>query len=156
MPQKLCRTLFHVVVTTNDRRNYIPTDMLENVWKQVFEIARRHELNLLAVGGTENHVHLLLEIPPEMSVAQAVRLIKTDTGRWLRESVRLFAWQDDYLAFSVSPSQIKRVVKYISYQPEHHRTCSVEEELSTLLIGAGLRSESARRLRQRRQIVQKN
>jgi REP element-mobilizing transposase RayT len=150
MSQKLCRALFHIVITTNDRRNYIPANMLESVRKQIFEIARQHELDLLAVGGTENHMHLLLEVPPETSVAQAVRLIKTNTGRWLRESVRLFAWQDDYTAFSVSPSHINRVVKYINYQPEHHQNCSVEEELRTLLIGAGLHPESARRLRQRR------
>jgi len=156
MAQTLCRALFHLVITTKDRRNYIATDVLETVCKQIFEIARQHELELLAAGGTENHIHLLLEIPPEMNVAQAVRVIKTETGRWLRQSVRLFAWQDDYIALSVSPSQVKRVVKYINFQQEHHRNCSVEEELQILLIGAGLRPESARRLRQRRRTAPSN
>ncbi len=138
MSHSLCRSLFHVVFSTKQRRNYIPRASLEITWAYIAGIARNHELGVFAVGGTQNHVHLLLELPPDVSLADAVRTIKTNSSRWLRESVRLFSWQQGYSAFSVSPSQLGRVVSYISHQEEHHRKYSFAEEFRMILMAAGL------------------
>jgi hypothetical protein len=76
----------------------------------------------MAVGGTTDHVHLFLAIPPMMPVAKSVQLIKAGSSKWFRETQsRMFAWQQGYGSFSVSKSNEARVRAYIRNQAEHHR-----------------------------------
>jgi putative transposase len=101
-------------------------------------IARNHQLSVIAVGGTQNHAHLFLELPPDVTLSDAVRVVKCNSSRWLRESVRLFCWQEGYAAFSVSPSQAGGVLRYVEHQAEHHARYSFDEELRALMKAAGV------------------
>ena len=74
----------------------------------------------------------------DMTLSDAVRIVKCNSSRWMRESVRLFSWQEGYSAFSVSPSQAGRVVRYIAHQAEHHGRYSFDDELRAMLKGAGI------------------
>ncbi len=138
MSHSLCRSLFHIVFSTKQRRNYIPKSSLETCWAYVAGIARNHHMRVYAVGGTQNHIHALVDLPAELALADAVRTLKCNSSRWLRESVPLFAWQSGYGGFSVSPSQIRRVVNYISHQAQHHARYSFEEEFRSMLMAAGI------------------
>jgi len=101
-------------------------------------IARNCGINVAAIGGTDNHVHILLTIPPVHRTADIVRTLKANSSRWMNEIGHGFAWQDGYAAISVSPSQIPAVVRYIENQPEHHRTRSFEQEYVALLEKSGV------------------
>ena len=59
---------------------------------------------MLAIGGTEDHVHLVMALPPKLSLAHAIAAIKANSSKWMNETGHLFAWQDGYGAFSVSAS----------------------------------------------------
>lgn len=144
MSHSLSRTIFHVVFSTKERRDYIPRESLEITWAYLAGIARNHNWRVFTVGGTQNHVHILLELPPDIALSDAVGKLKSNSSRWLRESVRLFGWQSGYGVFSVSPSQVGRVVSYISHQEEHHAKYSFEEEFRSMLIAAGIDSEAWR------------
>ena len=74
-------------------------------------IARSEGFTLAAAGGTTNHVHLLIVLPSTLSVATAVQKLKGGSSRWLGKG---FAWQEGYGAFSVSPSQVAAVKRYIA------------------------------------------
>ena len=95
-------------------------------------------MGVLAVGGIQNHVHALVELSPEMALATAVRTLKCNSSRWMRQSVRLFEWQQGYAAFSVSPSQVGGVLKYIAHQEQHHARHSFEAELRSMMKAAGI------------------
>ncbi len=56
----------------------------------------------------------------------------------LDESYRLFFWQRGYSAFSVSPSQLEAVVRYVERQEEHHRSHSFQDEYRELLRKHGI------------------
>ena len=90
---------------------------------------------MAAAGGTTNHVHLLIVLPSTLSVATAVQKLKGGSSRWLGKG---FAWQEGYGAFSVSPSQVAAVKRYIAGQEEHHRKRSFEEEFTDMLRRCGL------------------
>jgi len=101
-------------------------------------------MQVLAVGGTENHVHMLVVLPADMALSDAARTLKANSSRWMRETDRLFAWQEGYGAFSVSPSQLDRVKQYIANQPTHHATHSFEQEFLAMLQAANIRVEPER------------
>ncbi len=101
-------------------------------------IGRNCGVNISVIGGTSNHVHLLMMVPATSRTADVVRTLKANSSRWMNEIGRGFAWQDGYAAISVSPSQIPAVVRYIEHQAEHHRTRRFEEEYVSLLQKSGV------------------
>jgi REP element-mobilizing transposase RayT len=92
----------HCVFSTKGRLPSI--DDPPGAWRILRTVAERSQINVLAIGGTNNHVHLLLEMPKTRNLADVMREIKANSSARLRRSSRLFAWQDGYGAISVSPT----------------------------------------------------
>jgi REP element-mobilizing transposase RayT len=138
MPHSYVSSIFHVVFSTKQRTHLIPADHQPRMWNYLAGIARNHGMHVLAVGGTANHVHLLIVLPAEMALADAVRTLKSNSSRLMRGRSPSSAWQQGYGAFSVSPSQVERVKHYIANQPAHHRTYSFEQELVAMLQAANM------------------
>jgi REP element-mobilizing transposase RayT len=132
----------HIVFSTKERRRLIPADLQDSVAGYIGGIARQNGMIAMAVGGTQDHVHLFLAIPPMMPVSKAVQLVKAGSSKWFREThSRLFAWQEEYGALSVSKSNEKKVVSYIRGQKEHHKKQDFVEEFKELLRKHGLQFE---------------
>ena len=123
--------LVHCVFSTKERADSIPDP--PRLWEYVGGIARRKNILLVAAGGTCNHLHLLIALPPTLPLAKIVQELKGNTSRWMNECTRGFEWQQGYGAFSVSQSQRKAVISYIDWQAEHHRKWTFEQEFLTLL-----------------------
>lgn len=138
MPQSLVKVAVHVVFGAKLRKNLIPHDRQQDLWAYMGGIARNKKIALIIAGGMRNHLHMLLEMPATMTLADVVRTFKANSSRWLREQHRDFAWQGGYGAFSVSPSHIGIVKEYIANQPEHHKRRNFEEEFLLLLKKAGV------------------
>ncbi len=127
----------HCVFSTKQRTQLIKD--AEPLWAYIRGIARNCRFDLLAIGGTANHLHLLLSLPAGRQLSEVMRDIKANSSRYMRQSMPSFAWQDGYAAISVSPSQLTTVKKYIASQKEHHRVRGFEDEYVMLLRKAGVR-----------------
>jgi putative transposase len=92
----------------------------------------------MALGGTANHIHILMTLPPKQSLSAAVRDLKANSSRWMSETGLGFAWQSGFGAFSVSPSQAAVVKNYIRNQAEHHKKRNFEEAFLLLLKKSGI------------------
>jgi putative transposase len=126
--------LIHIVFSTKGRLNTIPPDIHERLWSFLGGIARKNDFKTLAVGGTENHIHILLSLPATMPVAKAAQLLKGGSSKWLNETIKpRFEWQEGYGAFSVSMSQQNQTIAYINSQADHHRKHNFEEEFIAFL-----------------------
>ena len=128
--------LVHCVFSTKQRINMIPDP--EALWRYLAGVARDNNITMLAAGGTKNHAHLLLLVPPIVPLAKAMKELKGSSSRWLHEHGHKFVWQEGYGAFSVSQAQRQTVIDYISNQQEHHRKWSFEQEFMTLLRKSGM------------------
>ena len=98
---------YHVIFSTKNREPWIRPELESRVWPYLGGIAREHDMKALMIGGIENHVHLLLGIPPVLAVSKAVQLIKGGSSGWIKETLPGlggFGWQDGYGAFTVSKS----------------------------------------------------
>ena len=98
-------------------------------------------MKALAIGGTTDHVHLLMSLPGMMSFAEAVQLIKGGSSKWVHEAFpdhRKFEWQEGYGAFSVSASRVPKAIAYINNQKDHHRKKTFQEEFRELLMKHGI------------------
>lgn len=136
MPQSFACLPIHLVFSTKNRAPLIAPDLAPRLYEYVGGTLRAERLCLLAAGGIPDHVHLLVSFSRDMSVAEAIRLIKSNSSKWLHEMfppLHDFAWQTGYAAFAVSYSQIERVKRYIAGQEEHHRKRAFQDELRLLL-----------------------
>jgi REP element-mobilizing transposase RayT len=135
----------HIVFSTAERRRTIPADLQSKLHAYLGGIARENNLGTLAIGGTSDHVHLLLALPRTISVSKAVQLLKSGSSKWMHDTnpdLHWFAWQEGYGAFSIGISQKERTINYIESQPEHHKRVSFSEELEAFLKAHSLESSS--------------
>jgi len=86
-----------------------------------------------AIGGTADHLHLLMQVPPSLPVSKAVLTIKSNSSRWASDEGHSFAWQEGYGAFSVSHSVVSTAVEYIENQKAHHKKMDFDAEFLALL-----------------------
>jgi REP element-mobilizing transposase RayT len=131
----------HCVFSTKRRLPLIPEP--EKVWSTMRDVARTSKIKLLAVGGTANHIHLLVSIPSTRSLSEVIRELKCNSSLRIRKWNRVFSWQDGYFSVSVSPSAATSVRRYIEHQPQHHAKSSFEEEYTAILERAGVKYDPA-------------
>jgi len=136
MAHTYASNFIHCIFSTKDRRSLIPAARSAELYAYLGGIARGEGFSLIAAGGTSNHIHLLFVLPATYSLARAVQKLKGSSSRWMGKG---FSWQEGYGAFSVSPSQVPAVKKYLQKQEEHHRTRKFEQEFVALLRNCGIK-----------------
>src|SRR5258708_20402870 len=105
--------LVHCVFSTKLRKNLISPEIQPELWSFLGGIARKNGFKALMVGGTENHVHILLSLSATMPVAKALQLVKGASSRWMNDRhTHDFAWQEGYGAFTIAISHKNDTIDY--------------------------------------------
>ena len=138
MSHTYAQNVIHVVFSTKDRRKLMSAEFRPRLWAYTVGICKKLDVPVLAVGGMEDHIHFLIQIPPTLAVAKAVLAIESNSSRWVNDQGHKFAWQQGYGAFSVSTSNVPIVVRYIQNQEAHHRKMSFDSEFLALLKKHGM------------------
>jgi REP element-mobilizing transposase RayT len=101
--------LIHCVWSTKNREPALNADLRDRLWPYLGGIARENKMKALAISGTADHAHMLISLPPTLSVAKAVQLLKGNSSKWIHETfprMRSLKWQKGYGAFSIGVSGI--------------------------------------------------
>src|SRR5215470_4350163 len=138
MPHTYSQDFQHIVFSTKERRKWISKSMQPKLWSYMAGIGRNHGFLVLANGGMEDHVHLLVQVPARIAAAKVVSLLKANSSRWMNEHGMKFAWQEGYGAFGVCKSNLGAVTRYIANQEKHHRKMTFEEEFIGFLEKLGI------------------
>ena len=142
MSHTYAQNTIHLVFSTKDRRKVMSREFQPRLWAYTAGICKNHAMFVHAVGGMDDHMHLLFDIPPPLSLAKAVSTIKSNSSRWANEQGQKLTWQQGYAAFSVSASNIPAVVRYIQNQESHHKRMGFDAELLALLKKHGVEFDS--------------
>ena len=132
---------FHLVFSTKNHERRLSAELAPRVYSYIGGIARTNGFKAMAVGGTDDHVHVLMSLPATMSVARATQLIKGGSSRWIHETFQAhsrFAWQQAYGAFTIGVSQIEATKEYIANQREHHKKRDFRAEFIAFLKKHGI------------------
>ncbi len=132
MPQSLGQIYLHIIFSTKHRQPFLKEKKTrEHIYAYLAGICQNLECPALRIGGIEDHVHLLTRHSRNISVADFLRELKRESSKWIKSldaQFKRFSWQNGYGAFSLSPSHVKAVEKYIIEQEEHHRQESFQDE----------------------------
>jgi REP-associated tyrosine transposase len=141
MPHSYTNLLSHIIFSVKDRMPLIDAELKPRLLGYVNGIAIESGAKVLSLNAVPDHFHLLWELPPKLAVADSVRVLKTNSSRWVHETWKSrwnFGWQTGYGAFSVSRSNVASVADYIACQEEHHRRKTFNEEFVELLKKHGI------------------
>ena len=138
MSHTYAQNVVHVVFSTKNRHKSIDPEFQPQLWNYITGICRNLDIYAHSVGGMGDHLHLLIQIPPVLSLSKVVATIKANSSRWASEEGHKFAWQQGYAAFSVSTSVIPVVIRYIRNQEEHHKKMDFGAEFVALLKKHGV------------------
>ena len=143
MPSTFLSLHFHLVFSTKEREPSIKPEWRTRLHQYLGGSVNGLGAHSEAVGGTADHVHLLAELRATHLLADFMRDLKKGSSKWVHDelSLKTFAWQEGYAAFTVSASATDDVRRYIENQDEHHRDRSFREELKLMLIRSGVKFE---------------
>jgi putative transposase len=136
MPKEFISCLIHVVIGTYRQKNFLTADVRSQLLTYLSVVTKSKGMKLVALGGTENHIHFLLALPSKLSVESAIIPIKQSSTTWIRqkfETLRSFSWSNGFAAFSISRSQLDSTLLYIQNQEQYHWKKSFQEEYMEFL-----------------------
>jgi REP element-mobilizing transposase RayT len=141
MSQSLAAMYAHLVWSTKTRTPSIRPAWESRLQEYIGGIVAERGGVLLAAGGMPDHIHLLLSLGREWSLADLLRDVKAGSSKWVHDTFpadREFVWQSEYAAISVSMSNLEAVKRYVREQERHHQRMSFQDELRKLLRKHGL------------------
>ena len=130
------RIWIHLIWSTKNREPVLAKELRQQLFTHMRENARTKGIYLDFVNGYVEHVHTLISLGPDQSIAKVAQLLKGESSHWTNQQ-RLITtkleWQDEYFAVSVSNATVDVVREYIKNQEEHHRQKSFAEEYDEFL-----------------------
>jgi putative transposase len=87
LPHTYFQNVMHVVFSTKERRKIIPPEMKERLWSYTAGICKRQNVFVHGIGGVEDHIHLLLQFPATIAIAEAVKKIKANSSGWMSDEI---------------------------------------------------------------------
>jgi REP element-mobilizing transposase RayT len=136
VPQSLSQLYIHIVFSTKSRRPFLQDpDLRSRTHAYLLGICKRQDCPSVATGGAVDHVHILCRLSKSVAVADLIRELKRSSSVWAKDEdppLAEFHWQSGYGAFSVSPSHVEVLSRYIADQEEHHREESFQDEFRRL------------------------
>ncbi len=136
MSRTFTNLLTHIVFSIKDREPLIVPELQPELYAYLGGLARELKGKAYGINGTSDHLHMLVSLPPVVSMSDALRFLKSTSSGWVHDKWRRrrsFAWQLGYGAFSVSKSNVPEVLKYLGSQEAHHRRITFKEEFIDLL-----------------------
>jgi len=132
---------YHLVFSTKGREKVIAMAWRRNLHKYLAGTVAGLEAHCEIVGGTADHVHLLVELRATHRLSDFMRELKRVSSTWVHSDRAKpeFAWQEGYAAFTVSVTSVDEIRRYIENQEEHHRERSFREELIIMLQRSGVK-----------------
>ncbi len=136
MPNTYHQIFIHTIFAVKHRRALIQDQWKSDLFAVIGNLINETGSKTIIVNGTEDHVHCLIRLKPDLPISEVMKNTKAKSSKWINESGisdSRFEWQSGFGAFSYSKSQLPNVKKYIQNQEEHHKKMTFLEEFVQFL-----------------------
>ena len=121
----------HLVWSVKDREPLIALHFRENLYKFIGRIMVKNGWHLLAIGGTEDHLHIFFHVQKVHNISDIVGCIKANSSQFVHcNYTKKFSWQSGYGWFSCTNITVDDLKRYILNQENHHKKQSLDNELA--------------------------
>ena len=135
---------FHIIFHTLHNNPTISEKHEKMLYGYIWGFCKNKNVTLIRIGGMPNHIHLLVNLPSNLTLADFVRELKYSSNRWLKTNPNfpLFeGWSEGYAGLSCGPNDIDRIVNYIKNQKQHHGKVSFGDEIRTIFDEYGIEAD---------------
>jgi len=146
MSDTYTRLLYHMCFSTKNHELWLSPEIEMEVHAYLAGLMQNAGAHVYKVNGMEDHIHCVVQLPPTIAVSTFLRDLKAYSSGWFKRRFgrAAFAWQRGYGAFTVSPSQLNKVITYVANQKEHHSSgLTYVEEFRNLLAKHGIPFEES-------------
>ncbi|GAA4833022.1 IS200/IS605 family transposase [Algivirga pacifica] len=136
MPQSLVKNYIHLVFSTKHREPLILPEFEVEIHDYLGGLCNQFDSPVLKVGGYVDHIHILCNLSKNLKMIDLARLVKGNSSKWIKSlgpEFEHFYWQEGYGAFSVTPYDADKVVRYIENQKNHHEGMTFQDEFRRIL-----------------------
>lgn len=114
---------FHIVWTTKNREPLIFLEHEHEVYREMYRKFEECHCKVIALNGTNDHVHAFVRFDYRQSIAQTISQVKGASSRYINDngfSPVKFSWQRGFSIFSVSRWDVEKIKRYVQNQKAHH------------------------------------
>ena len=132
---------YHIVFGTKYREHTITDDHCEDLYPYIAGIIKNHNCKPYQINGTSDHIHIISDLHPSVSLADYIKSIKVGSSIWLKTQLvfnKFTGWADKYAAFTVSHQDRYKIIEYVKRQKQHHQKVVFLDELQSLLREQGV------------------
>jgi putative transposase len=136
--------LLHCIFSTKNRAALIRPDTETQLYNYIAGIVSNHQCRQLCIGGTGNHVHMLVSMSKHVTIVELMEDVKKDSSKWIKTqagSSADFYWQEGYAALSIGESGVPALRDCIANQKQHHQQTSFEDEFLLFLRKYGIQHD---------------
>ena len=135
MPSTHTSLHYHIVFSTKNREPLLAAADCVRLHAYLGGVIRGMDGVPHAIGGVNDHVHVLAGLRPTHRLSDVMRELKADSSTWIQREFQMpgFHWQEGYGAFTISAGHLAKVSDYVLNQEAHHRGTTFQEEYVTLL-----------------------
>ena len=137
MAQSLVKNYLHIIFSTKLRTEFIDKKIENELFSYIATICKDYDSPAIQIGGTDDHIHILLNLSRKFAIMKVIQEIKAHSSKWIKtkgSKYEHFFWQDGYGAFSVCKNNLETIKKYIRNQREHHKEIDFKNEFVKILI----------------------
>ncbi len=130
----------HAVWGTKNHERILTKEVRQQLFSHIQKNAKEKQIYIDSINGGLDHVHCLLALNADMTIAKAIQLIKGEAAYWTNKNSLLkpkLEWADEYYAVSVSESMLNKVRDYIKNQEEHHKKITFKSEYEEFITKFG-------------------
>ena len=138
MASTLTKILVHITFSTKSRQPMIAPEIEPDLYAYAGGICRTKGCVLLDMGGTADHVHVLVNLSKTVALSELMMELKRETSRWMHRTRPAFQWQDGYFGFSLGESGAAALHQYIATQKDHHARVDFKDEVRALCAKYGV------------------
>jgi len=124
MTHNYLRLFYHCVWATWNRTPLLTDEVEARAYALIRQQCTTRGAKVIAIGGIENHVHLLVSLPATLNVADFIKSVKGVSSRAINETFARpawsFKWQGRYGVITICPSHVGLIRGYVENQQQHH------------------------------------
>ncbi|MBA3532169.1 MAG: IS200/IS605 family transposase [Ardenticatenales bacterium] len=122
------RLFYHIVWATKNREPIIDQEWEDSLYKVMATKAKSLEATVHIIGGIEDHVHVVVSVPPRIALTSFIGQLKGSSSHFVNHSLTLsheFGWQAEYGVVTFGHKQLQWVIQYVRNQRAHHQKSEV-------------------------------
>lgn len=138
MSHSFVRQIIHFMWSTENQENFISDSVKNELYSYLTTLILSKSGKIFALGGTSDHLHLLVSLPGEISAASFMNYLKSYSSKWIKFQAGIsphFMWQKGYTAISINDDRIHLVSQYIKNDENRHisEKTTYQNELVSIL-----------------------